>query len=224
MAKDKITEHVASLATARDFKGEIGEHHRVFFGSVDLLAEDAGDAPWKDGVKWTESMDTMVQAILVPNGSADVAVVFDGGSLEARRKIEEAFEKAEWRHTTQVTIAYTSHRHCGGRAWKQVFGTNPLESCCLASRFRSNKWKVVPRKLYGVGADASSQSAMYVDVPVRPMASLPTMSKNERLAMTGAKECRSPAARIFDVQLKGHPLSWTEQKTHELVRRLLGGD
>ena len=74
-------------------------------------------------------------------------------------------------------------------------------------------WNVVPRKLYGLGDDATSASAMYVDVPVRPMASLPTMSKTERLAITGAKECRSPAARILDVQLKGHPLSWTEKKT-----------
>ena len=94
----KLSQLLASLAAAKEFKGVIGEHHRILFGSCDLLAEDGGKAPWKDGVVHTEHMDTMAAAILDPNEATDTAVVFDGGSIKVRRKLEDLYEKAAWKN------------------------------------------------------------------------------------------------------------------------------
>ena len=63
--KEKLKAHLASLAAAKEFKGVVGVQHRILFGSCDLLAEDGGATPWKDGVVYTDTMETMVTAILV---------------------------------------------------------------------------------------------------------------------------------------------------------------
>ena len=70
------------------------------------MAEDGGEAPWKDGVVHTEIMDSMVAAILECSGPTDTAVVFDGGSAKVRRKLEEQFEANPWKNVRQVTIVY----------------------------------------------------------------------------------------------------------------------
>ena len=83
-----------------------------------MLGEDGGDAPWMDGVVFSDSMEIIVKSILESTGPTDTAVVFDGGSPKARRKIEELFEAAEWTSTREVTIVFESARGSSSRAWK----------------------------------------------------------------------------------------------------------
>ena len=161
---------------------------------------------------YTDAMDIMVAAILESNGATDAAVVFDGGSTKARRKLEEHFESSSWKNTRQVTIVFASARGCEGRAWKRVYGNNNLETGSVATRFRSNKWLVQERKKYTIGTVESSAGSVFANVPVRAMGSLPTMSETDRAAMTGKSTCPSPAAGTFDVAARGHPFSWTERK------------
>ena len=56
--KASLKQHLASLVAAKEFKGVVGESHRVLWASCDLMAEDGGDTPWKDGVVYTDAMDT----------------------------------------------------------------------------------------------------------------------------------------------------------------------
>ena len=93
--KEKLRNHAASLDAAEQFKGVVGDKHRILFGSLDLLAEDGGEAPWRDGVVYTETCETMAAAMLESSGDTDTAVVFDGGSVKARRKLEGLFENVE---------------------------------------------------------------------------------------------------------------------------------
>ena len=211
--KDKLRTHLASLVAAKEFKGVIGSKHRILFGSCDLLAEDGGETPWKDGVAYSDTIDTMVTAILESSGATDTAVVFDGGSGKVRRRLEVRFEDAAWKNVRQVTLVYDSSRSCRNpKDWKRVYGNNNLETGCVATRFRSNKWTVQKREKYTLGEEGSSAGSVFANVPVRTMASLPTMAKHERAAMTFKEKCPSPAAGIFDVEARGHPFSWTEWK------------
>jgi hypothetical protein len=104
--KASLRQHLASLAAAKEFKGVIGEEHRILWGSCDLLAEDGGDNPWKDGVIHTDSMEIMAAAILDTNAATDTAVVFDGGSIKVRRKIEDQFDGAGWKNNRPAGIVY----------------------------------------------------------------------------------------------------------------------
>ena len=80
------------------------------------------------------------------------------------------------------------------------------------TRFRSTKWRVQKREKYTIGTEGSNAGNVFHGVPVRTMASLPTMTGADRQAMTLKSACPSPAAGIFDVAARGHPFSWTERK------------
>ena len=203
---------VSTLVEVQKFKGEVGESHCIHFGSCALLGEDGGEAPWKEGVVLTPSMEAMTQAILATDKAADTAVVFDGGSIKARRKLEELYEASSWRDNREVTIVFESSNRCRGRAWKRVFGSDNVETGQVATNFRTNKWKALIREKYTFGKEGSSTEAVYAKVPVRDMAAIPTMRPTERVVMTQNDDCPSPVAGIFDVELRGHPFSWTERK------------
>ena len=96
----------------------------------------------------------------------------------------------------------------------RVYGSANLETGCVATRFRSKKWRVQKRVKYTLGEKGSSAASVFAKVPVRTMASLPTMTRADRAAMTFKQEatCPSPAAGLFDVAARGHPFSWTERK------------
>ena len=78
--KEKLKSQLASLTAAKEFKGVVGEKHRILFGSFDLLAEDGGELPWKDGLVHTDAMKIMVDAILESDGPTDTATMIFWGS------------------------------------------------------------------------------------------------------------------------------------------------
>jgi len=59
---------------------------------------------------------------------------------------------------------------------------------------------------------AYDTGSVFANVPVRTMASLPTMTSDDRAKMISKDRCPSPAAGIFEVDARGHPISWTERK------------
>ena len=205
-----LAKHVASLVAANDFKGIVGERHRLHFGSCDLIGNDVTTEPWKNGVMFCDEMTSMATAMLQWQGACDIAVAFDGGSTSVRRKMEEAFDEAKWRCLRQISVVYDTTGGADVRSWKRVFGSANLETGLFATRFRSNKWRVQRREKFGIGPKGSSASSVFASVPSRSLASLPTMKPGDRLLMTGS--CPIPAAGIYDVETRGHPFSWNERK------------
>ena len=108
----------------------------------------------------TETMDIMAAAILESTGTTDTAVVFDGGSIKVRRKVEDQFEKQAWKNNRQVSIVFDQPENAEGRAWQRVFGNNNLETGCVATRFKSRKWLVQKREKFTPARPAAVR-AMY---------------------------------------------------------------
>ena len=138
--KERIKVHVASLAAVKEFKGVTGEKHRILFGSCDLFGEDGGTAPWKDGVVFSEAMGVLTSGILDSTGATDTAVVFDGGSVRVRRKLEEMFDTAAWKSFRQVTIrpappkAERGSECTEAATWRRA--VSPLASVPISGGFR----------------------------------------------------------------------------------------
>ena len=93
-----------------------------------------------------------------------------------------------------------------------MFGSATVETGIVATQFKAGKWRPKKRTTFNHGTTATSAGSVYVNVPLRAMASLPTMPEIERATMTGNGTCPSPAAGIFDVETRGHPFTWTERK------------
>ena len=206
----------------KEFKGAVGERHLIRFGSADLLAEDSGKFPWKDGVVHTDTLNIMTAAILESTGTTDTAVVFDGGSTKVRREVERQFDAANCKTNRQVSIVFEQPKTPEGRAWQRVFGANTLETGCIATKFKSRKWLVQKRDKFTHGVDCSSAGNVFPSVPVRSMTSLPTMTAKDRATMTFQQDMPQPRRGALRRCSTRSSLQLDRAKTVGLVSSLSG--
>jgi hypothetical protein len=85
-----------------------------------------------------------------------------------------------------------------------------VETGLVQTRAGIGQWTVQKRKGFNVVGEQDSHDSTYTGIPSRARSSLPLMTAEERILMVGAAP--TPPQRLFDVSVKGHPLSWSEKK------------
>ena len=68
-----IKNHIAGLKSASKFKPAVGEAHRVFSASADLLGEETNAEPWNSRPEWSALMWVTMEATTSASGIADIA-------------------------------------------------------------------------------------------------------------------------------------------------------
>ena len=155
-------------------------------------------------------METTMKATLIGKGSGDIACMWDGGSREVRRGLENLANAAQWHHDTELVISYNSpgRRNTGGRS--NPFTRQNVEHGYLLTNFPTEEWKVTKRTEFNATGGENTRDSTYSFVPLRSRYSVPLMLAEDRNAMIGKSPI--PPAKLFDVEGCGYPWSWHEKK------------
>ena len=214
-----LNQMVSQLKACQAFKPIVGESHRVFHASADLMGQETSKTPWAVDVESNDVLMTTFKAAMRPSGPADVSVVFDGGSRAARRDMEDIVEENKWCYCSEIALTYKAPKKppTGGRL--NLFSRKNWETGFVQSRFSSNRWIVKERTDFNVGGEEDSYDASYSGIARRSRFSLPLMAADERDIIVG--DSPSPAAGMFDVSERGHPFAWQEKKPIAWYARFL---
>ena len=216
---NELMKHMSQLKSFQSFEPAVGDHHRVFFASSDLLGHETSATPWVTDTDWTDIHKQTFLAATTPTGPGDVSVIFDGGNRTVHRAMEDMVEANKWLHSSMITLVFKAPKKpaTGGRL--NLFSRQNVENGWVQARFSSNKWKVKERKDFNVAGEADSYDASYSGIPYRSRYSLPLLPLKEREVIVGAAP--SPVAGLFNVAERGHPFSWKEKKPIKWYGRLL---
>jgi hypothetical protein len=208
--KTELVKHVTQLKAAQAFEPRIGEHHRVFFASADLIGHETSETPWITPTEWTDIHKHTFEAATSTTGHGDVSAIWCGGNRIVRRKLEDIVQENEWLHCSPLSLVFKAPKKptTGGRL--NLFSRKNVEDGILQARFSSNKWKVKERKDFNIAGETDSYDASYTGIPYRSRYSLPLLPANERAVIVGAAPC--PVPGLFNVAERGHPFSWKEKK------------
>ena len=171
---------MSQLKSFQSFEPAVGDHHRVFFASSDLLGHETSLTPWVTDTDWTDIHKQTFLAATTPTGPGDVSVIFDGGNRTAHRAMEDMVEANKWLHSSMITLVFKAPKKpaTGGRL--NLFSRQNVENGWVQARFSSNKWKVKERKDFNVAGEADSYDASYSGIPYRSRSSLPLLPAAER--------------------------------------------
>ena len=193
------------------FSGRLNESHRGFMVSMDMIQESDVN-PWLSTVcPKGGTTDAILSFATSREGGVDFVFCFDGRSREARRRLEDSFEKAR-KATEEVWIVYSGKSSApGSRSRKVCMAANKKEALLLKLPCARVRLNTKSRELFNAAGESSTHDSTWTAVPAMSVTQLPRMPVVEkRKIFKDIKEDATMQPPKWPVD--GVPLFWNEVK------------
>lgn len=216
--KNKTKEGLEALLSRAQsiagMSGKLNESHRGFMVSMDLIQE-SDVSPWlstmcpKGG-----STDAILSFATSREGGVDFVFCFDGRNREARRRLEDSFEKAR-KPTEEVWIVYSGKSSApGSRSRKVCMAANTKEALLLKLPCPRVRLNTKSRELFNAAGESSTHDSTWTAVPALSAMQLPRLPAAEKRKIF--KEIKEDAEmQPPKWPVDGVPLFWNEVKPLE---------
>jgi hypothetical protein len=211
--KEGLDAAVTKASSVFSFAGKLNESHRAFVLSCDLLQELEAQ-PWSTFTcPKGPAFDARLAYLSSRSGPVDVCFLFDGRSRNARRTVEDHFDKVKVvLEETWIVYASTGSGGSGvGRSRKVCLASSTKEVMYCKLPVARVRLTTKPRqKFTAVGEDSTFHTTI-TGVPLARPSSLPRLSIDDKKAIfpsTTQTEAK-PTTWVHE----GVPLFWNEGKT-----------
>ncbi len=204
-------ESVSGVPAFAEFKGKVGEAHRVFMLSAELLNQK-GKQPWLHTSPPDDKLIGELCQFLTTHGrgACDVIMAFDGGMRPCRRALEDSVGKLP--ACAEIFVVYENSWN--GWIKKKYFLNSENTECGYialpASKTRLNV-KARSASLAACG-DKNSHWTSLTGVPLLGRCSLPRISPADKLKIFPEATDALPQ-KWLEVVPAGVPVFWGETKT-----------
>ena len=196
---------------AAKFVGRVGEEHRLFCCSADLISQ-SGDEPWKVPSAPEEKVcDAMLEFMQGCRGVGDVTACFDGCMRNSRRKLEDNLF-SHIGHYSELFVVYSGSWNEHFKK-KVFFGSDNCEVGYIALPVSRSRLELKERdEGFSASGDSTSYFRSLSGVGVSPRLSLPRISSEDKKKIFSTNPDVLPK-KWRDAVTSGEPLYWQETKS-----------
>jgi hypothetical protein len=205
---------------ASKFVGKLGEEHRMFVASADLVSQSGAD-PWiKPSIPDAKDFDAMLTFLSGSRGVGDITCGFDGCIRSTRRTLEDNLFNTIGNYS-EVVVVYTNSWNDSFK--KKIFlGSDNIEVGFVSMPTSRTRCEVKVREGQFTGSGETSshfRSLSGAKMPARM--SLPRISHDDKVKIFPEGCPQALPKKWTDVVTSGQPLFWQETKPQELWSQLL---
>ena len=196
-------------------EGKVGEKHRVFLMSCDLLHESGGGAAWARAPEWKDDLGGhCCKFMLSKRGHADLLVFSDGRSRACRKALEQTTSDA--RNQSELWVTFQATTRLGRRvAWS----SDNKEMSIVSFPVPRVQIPVQPRAgTSGAAAgESTTHGATYSGVAPMPWTSMALLSAENKGKILGVSPAK-PRVQLFSTLLSVSPSFGRSARTWNIGR------